>query len=107
VAAPLAVVLLARRSWAPILLVLCAIGGGFVIKIVTFPMLDRQVSSRIFWREQIQPIADNVCEEWIKRDWVYGLSFYRGELIPPCYLHPAQWHLMPRARTTPAIRNTK
>jgi 4-amino-4-deoxy-L-arabinose transferase-like glycosyltransferase len=107
VAAPLAVVLLTRRSWAPILLVLCAIGGGFFIKIVTFPMLDQQVSARTFWHEQIQPIANNVCEEWIKRDWVYGLSFYRGELIPPCYLHPAEWHLMPRPRTTPAIRNTK
>ncbi len=103
VAAPLAVVLLSRRSWAPILLVLCALGGGFFIKIVTFPMLDRQVSARAFWHQQVQPIASNVCEEWIKRDWVYGLSFYRGELIPPCYVHPAEWHLMPRPRTTPAI----
>jgi 4-amino-4-deoxy-L-arabinose transferase-like glycosyltransferase len=103
VAAPLLVILLARRSWTPVLLVLCVIGGGFFIKIRTFPVLDEEVSSRIFWNRQIQPIADNVCEEWIKRDWVYGLSFYRGQLIPPCYLHPTTWHLIPRARTTPAI----
>jgi hypothetical protein len=103
VAAPLLVVLLARRSWTPVLLVLCVIGGGFFIKIRTFPVLDEQVSSRMFWNRQIQPIADNVCEEWIKRDWVYGLSFYRGQLIPPCYLHPTTWHLMPRPRTTPDI----
>jgi 4-amino-4-deoxy-L-arabinose transferase-like glycosyltransferase len=106
IAAPLAAVFLARRSWAPTLLVLCVIGGGFFIKIVAFPLLDQQVSARTFWNRQIQPIADKVCEEWIRRDWVYGLSFYRGQLIPPCYLHPTEWHLKPRPRTTPGLVDT-
>jgi 4-amino-4-deoxy-L-arabinose transferase-like glycosyltransferase len=101
--APLAAVLLARRSWAPTLLVLCALGGGFFLKITAFPILDQEVSARTFWNLQIKAIANNVCEEWIKRDWVYGLSFYRGALIPPCYGHPKEWHLMPRPRITPEI----
>lgn len=103
VIAPVAVVFFARRSWAPTLLVLCVIFGGFYVKITTFPLLDEKVSARVFWNRQIQPIAGNVCEEWIKRDWVYGLSFYRGQLIPPCILHSAEWHLLPRNRTTPEI----
>lgn len=103
IAAPLAVLFLARPSWAPALVALCLLGGGFFVKINTFPILDEKVSSRIFWKRDIKPIADNVCEEWIKRDWVYGLSFYRGQLIPPCYQHPTEWHLLPRDRTLPAI----
>lgn len=103
VAAPLLAIFLARRSWAPLLMLLCVIGGGFFIKIVSFPALDAQVSARVFWQHQIKPIADNVCEEWIKRDWVYGLSFYRGKLIPPCYLHRTDWHLLPRPRITPDL----
>jgi 4-amino-4-deoxy-L-arabinose transferase-like glycosyltransferase len=103
VIAPLAVVLVARRSWAPTLLVLCVISGGFFLKIKMFPVLDQQVSARTFWNQQIKPIAGEVCEEWIRRDWVYGLSFYRGELIPPCILQPREWHLMPRPRTRPDL----
>ena len=103
VAAPLAVILLARRSWAPILLALCVVSGGFLIKITTYPILDKTVSARVFWNQQIKPIADDVCEEWIRRTWVYGLSFYRGELIPACYQHPTRWHLLPRAHTTPDL----
>lgn len=95
VLAPIAVVFLARRSWAPILLALCVIAGGFYIKITDFPILDEHVSARTFWHRSIQPIAGNVCEEWIRRTWVYGLSFYAEQLIPPCYLHPAKWHLVP------------
>jgi 4-amino-4-deoxy-L-arabinose transferase-like glycosyltransferase len=105
--APVAVVMLARRSWVPALLVLCVVGGGFFVKIRAFPPLDRQVSARVFWNRQIQPLAGNVCEEWIKRDWVYGLSFYAGQLLPPCYLHPAEWHLLPRPGTPGLARATR
>ncbi len=103
VAVPIGVVFAARRSWTPILLMLCVIAGGFFVKITTFPMLDQQVSARTFWNVQIKPIADNVCEEWIRRTWVYGLSFYRGKLIPPCYVHPTEWHLLPNPGTTPKL----
>lgn len=103
VAVPIAVVMAARRSWAPILLMLCVIAGGFFVKITTFPLLDQEVSARVFWNSQIKPVADNVCELWIRRTWVYGLSFYRGKLIPPCYLHPAEWNLQPNPGGTPKL----
>lgn len=95
VLAPIAVVLAARRSWAPALLALCVVAGGFFIKRIDFPVLDRKVSARTFWVKKIQPIAGNVCEEWIRRTWVYGLSFYGEQLVPPCYLQPRKWHLVP------------
>jgi 4-amino-4-deoxy-L-arabinose transferase-like glycosyltransferase len=95
VLAPVVVVLVARRSWAPTLLALCVIAGGFFIKRTDFPILDQQVSARTFWLRKIQPVAGSVCEEWIRRTWVYGLSFYGEQLIPPCYLQPRKWHLVP------------
>lgn len=103
VAVPIAVVIAARRSWAPILLMLCVIAGGFFLKITTFSVLDEEVSARTFWNGPIKPIADKVCEEWIRRTWVYGLSFYRGKLIPPCYLHPTEWHLLPNPGGKPKL----
>ena len=103
IAAPLAVLMLARRSWAPMLLVLCVICAGFFVKIVTYPILDETVSARILWNRQVKPVADNLCEFWARRNWVYGLSFYRGKLIPPCYLHDAEWHLVTKSSNPPEL----
>jgi 4-amino-4-deoxy-L-arabinose transferase-like glycosyltransferase len=107
IAVPLATVLLARRSWAPILLVLCIVADGFFVKVTTYPLLDGRVSARVLWRQEIQPIQNEVCEEWIKRDWVYGLSFYRGALIPSCYNMTYRFHLMPKARVWPVVEDRK
>ncbi len=80
---PLIVFVLARRSWAGVLLVLCVVSAGIYVKEVADPVLDRDVSARSLWRE-LKPVAGRVCVTWINRDWMYGLAFYRGALYPPC-----------------------
>lgn len=93
VALPLVVVFLARRSWAGLLLVLCVVSGGIYLKAHTYPVLDREVSARQFWK-QVAPISDKVCEDWAKQDFVYSLSFYRGSLIPPCSVAKQPYRLL-------------
>lgn len=80
---PIAAVLLARRSWVPTLLVLSLVAGAFYLKVKSDPVLDKAVSARGLWRE-IQPISGGICQDWVGRDWLYGLQFYRGSEIPPC-----------------------
>ncbi len=82
-AAPVAASLLARRAWAGILLVLCLVAGGFFLKIVCFPVLDRTVSARGVWR-QIENSPGTICSDWLDRHWVYGLALYRGDPYPAC-----------------------
>jgi hypothetical protein len=90
------------RVWVPVLLAMSIIGTAFFIKFKMFPILDERVSTRMYWKEEIQPISEIVCEEWIRRDWVYGLSsFFRGRLIPPCYRHSTEWHLVPQPNGVP------
>ncbi len=82
-AAPLAVVLFARRSWAGILLVLCFIAGGFFVKIVAYPVMERTVSARGLW-PAVERIPGSVCSNWVNRDLEYGFEFYRGASYPMC-----------------------
>ena len=84
---PLLVVFLAQRTRIFALLVLCTVAVGLYLKTTTFPILDREVSARGLWR-QIANISAPVCEEGINRDWIYGLSFYRGSLLPHCGSNP-------------------
>lgn len=80
---PLIVCMLARRSWAGVLLVLCVVSGAIYLKQAADPVLDRELSARGLWRE-LQSFPGRVCAGWVSRDWIYGLSFYRGALYPPC-----------------------
>lgn len=82
IAVPIVVVFLARRSWAGLLLVLCVASGGIYLKDVAYPRLDQQVSARGLWRAiKNDP---GLCDAGTNRDWVLGLSFYRGETVPVC-----------------------
>ena len=83
VAAPVAAVLLARRSWIGMILILCVVAGGFFVKITAYPKLDQLVSARGLWHG-IQQKSPNICDGGINRDWAYGLAFYRGSPFPPC-----------------------
>ncbi len=83
VAVPIAAVLLARRSWAVPVLVLCVIVGGIYLKIVAYPILNKEVSSRDFWR-RVKADSARLCDGGLNRDWAYGLAFYRGAPIPAC-----------------------
>ncbi|MDQ2843158.1 MAG: glycosyltransferase family 39 protein [Acidobacteriota bacterium] len=101
-AAPVAAVFLARRSWAGILLVLCLVGGGFFVKIVSYPILDRLVSARGTWRK-LQNVHGTICDDWLARDWEYGLALYRGEPYPICGRGRFDFALQSHARDTPIL----
>jgi 4-amino-4-deoxy-L-arabinose transferase-like glycosyltransferase len=83
VALPILVVILARRSWTPTLLVLSLVAGAFYLKVKGDPTIDESVSARGLWH-RIQPISKDTCQDWVGRDWLYGLQFYRGSEFPPC-----------------------
>lgn len=76
-AAPILAATLARRAWAGILLALCFVASGFYLKIVSFPVLERSVSPRSLW-EKVKSSPGSVCNDWIDRNWAYGLALYRG-----------------------------
>jgi len=100
VAAPLAALLLGRRSWLSVLLVLCVAAGGILLKATAYRYLDERVSARGLWRE-VQQRQVSVCDAGINRDWAYGLSFYRGSELPPCAsggVYDVKLHANGRAR---------
>lgn len=86
-AAPVAVLLLGRRSWLLVLLVLCVVAGGILLKTTAYPVLDEKVSARGLWR-QLQDDHISVCDGGMNRAWAYGISFYRGSELPVCGHRP-------------------
>lgn len=105
-AAPIAAVLLARRAWAGILLVLCLVAGGLFVKIVSFPVLDRFVSARGTWRE-IKDRRGTICNDWLGRDWEFGLAFYRGAPYPECGTNSYDFALQSNGRNAPILVRKK
>lgn len=80
---PVAALIAVRRSWAAPVLALCVVAGGIYLKSAAYPILDETVSARALWNE-LRPKANEVCDDWMSRDWAYGLAFYRGSPFPPC-----------------------
>lgn len=70
-----------RTSLAMLALALGAMSGAVYVKLRAFPELDQRVSVRGFWREH--PASD-ACLDWVRRDWVYGLNYYAGRVLPSC-----------------------
>jgi 4-amino-4-deoxy-L-arabinose transferase-like glycosyltransferase len=83
IAAPLAALFWGRRSWLVVLLALCVVAGGILLKASAYPVLDERVSARGLWR-QLQKDHLRVCDGGINRAWAYGMSFYRGSELPVC-----------------------
>jgi 4-amino-4-deoxy-L-arabinose transferase-like glycosyltransferase len=102
VVAPFAVVMLARRAWVAPLLALSVIAGGLYLKSVAFPVLDREVSARSLWRE-IQTRSVDICDAGANRDWIYGLSFYRGSAIQPCSPNDVRLHIRSIGHARPVL----
>lgn len=100
--APVAAVLLARRAWTGILLVLCFVAGGLFVKIVAFPVLDRTVSPRGPW-QQLQHVKGSICNDWLGRNWDYGLALYRGEPYPICGTGVYDFALQSHGRNLPIL----
>ncbi|MBV9084397.1 MAG: hypothetical protein JOZ62_17115, partial [Acidobacteriaceae bacterium] len=101
-AAPLAVIVLARRSWAAPLLVLCVVASGIYLKAACYPVLDRSDSARGLWRE-IEGISAELCDAGTNRDWIYGLNFYRGSAIPECRSSAAHFEIRSSGRGQPEV----
>jgi 4-amino-4-deoxy-L-arabinose transferase-like glycosyltransferase len=99
---PVAVVFLSRRARVGALLVLSVVAAGIYLKAATFPVLDRDVSARGLWR-QTASVSGAICEDGINRDWLYGLSFYRGALLPHCGPGRFTSALLPAAHRPPLL----
>lgn len=77
-----------RRAAAVIAIALVAGGSAAFLKWKIYPVLDRQVSVRAFWRD-IAPRSQDVClDESVRRDWVYGLDYYAHAELPSCKQAP-------------------
>jgi len=101
--APLAALLFGKRSWLVVLLVLCVVAGGILLKTTAYPLLEEKVSARGLWR-QLQDDHVSVCDGGINRAWAYGISFYRGSELPVC--GDGQFYdrvLRSRGRDRPAV----
>jgi 4-amino-4-deoxy-L-arabinose transferase-like glycosyltransferase len=99
---PIIVVLLAQRSRVGALLVICVAAAGLYLKAATFPVLDAGVSARGTWR-QIAHLPGGVCEDGINRDWIFGLSFYRGAMLPHCGADGSASILLPVRNGPPLV----
>jgi 4-amino-4-deoxy-L-arabinose transferase-like glycosyltransferase len=101
-AIPLALVFLARRSWAVLLLVVCVTAGAIYLKAIAYPVLDREVSARGLWHE-IEALPGSVCDAGLNREWQYGLAFYRRSLLPDCRTGQFDFALRPGPHGPPVI----
>lgn len=80
---PVAALIVARRSWAGTILVLCVVSAGLYLKVRSFPVLDEIASPRGLWRS-IRAESGSLCDAGTNREWLYGLNFYRGSAVPIC-----------------------
>lgn len=106
VAVPIAVIILARRSWAPIVLVLCVVGSGIYLKHATYPVLNSAVSVRGLWRS-LGPDRDKICDAGLHRNWEYGLAYYNGSPIPACSGRPGEIALRQQGNRPPTVKSQR
>ncbi len=71
-----------RRRWAALVVAIAAVVSVLYLKSSAFPVMDERVSVRAFWRAH--PEARGACAGDVKRDVVYGLSYYSGQPVVPC-----------------------
>ncbi len=70
-----------RRGFAIGFLGICVTLAVIRVIWVTYPMLDRTVSARAFYREQGGGVP---CSSSPNRSWRYGLDYYAHRVIPDC-----------------------
>jgi 4-amino-4-deoxy-L-arabinose transferase-like glycosyltransferase len=60
-----------------------------VVEIVLqiYPIMDRTVSARQYWKQQPSPVA---CSAETNRSWRYSLNYYATRDLPTCQSPPAQ-----------------
>jgi 4-amino-4-deoxy-L-arabinose transferase len=100
--APAVAVIVSRRIWAFVFLVLCIAAGGIYLKMAAYPVLDREVSARGLWRH-IRDLPGTVCDSGLNREWQFGLAFYCGSPLPYCRSGKFTYALQPRPLGPPAV----
>lgn len=91
-----------RRAYAGAVLALCVVASGLFLKASTYPAIDREVSPRMLWRQTSQ-LADDTCDGGTNRDWIFGLSFYRGKSYEPCGAGHFRYAFRTRRRGVPDL----
>ncbi len=72
-----------RRRWAALVIAIGSVASVMYLKSSAFPVMDRTVSVRAFWREHGSE-TQGACVDQVKRAWVYGLNYYAHRGIPDC-----------------------
>lgn len=103
---PIIAVLVAKRAWAAPVLVLSIVAGGFYLKIVAYPVLDKDVSARGFWLS-IKNDSERLCDGGVDRNWAYGIGYYRGAPLPACTGAPDELRLRTEGHGPPVILQSK
>ncbi len=73
-----------RRKWSALVVAMAAVLSMGYLKWATFPVLDRQVSVRSFWRDHQDAISQACVASYVRRSAVYGLNYYAGHPLPEC-----------------------
>lgn len=72
-----------RRKWSALVVAMAAVLSMGYLKWATFPVLDRQVSVRAFWREHKDAVSQ-ACFAYVRRSAVYGLNYYNERPLSEC-----------------------
>ena len=81
-----------QTELAVVAVALAAACGVVYMKYAAFPILDRQVSARAFWRMNRQALEraarpegeDSLCLDQVRRSWEYGLNYYTRKPLRRC-----------------------
>lgn len=103
---PLAALAVSRRTQAGTVLALCVVAAGIFLKATTYPAIDSKVSPRTLWHETSK-LADETCDGGTNRDWILGLSFYRGRSYEPCGSRKFRYAFRTRRRGVPDLEPLK
>ena len=74
---------LMRRQGAVALLVVGIVLGVVLLKVRSYPLMERAASARPLW-QRVAGVRHAVCVENIHRNWRYGLNYYSGAPLPAC-----------------------
>lgn len=72
-----------RRQGAVALLVVGIVLGVVLLKVRSYPLMERAASARPLW-QRVAGVRHAVCVENIHRNWRYGLNYYSGAPLPAC-----------------------
>jgi 4-amino-4-deoxy-L-arabinose transferase-like glycosyltransferase len=84
-----------RRKWSALVVAMAAVLSMGYLKWAAFPVLDRQVSVRAFWREHKDEISQACVVPYLRRSAVYGLNYYAEHPLPECKDDSQRPHIIP------------